>query len=113
MLATDFLTKQDAEYIIGIRREIHRHPGLGFDVEHTLGIIQRELDAMGIPHTREYGKGSLVGFVGKEGGFTIAIRADIDALPLQEKTGLPYASGNPRHSARACVRPAVRCGKAG
>ena len=92
MLATDFLTKQDAEYIIGIRREIHRHPELGFEQEHTLGIIRRELDSMGIPYTGEYGKGSLVGFVGKDSGFTIAIRADIDALPLQEKTGLPYAS---------------------
>lgn len=92
MLATDFLTKQDAEYIIGIRREIHRHPELGFEQEHTLGIIRRELDSMGIPHTGEYGKGSLVGFVGKDSGFTVAIRADIDALPLQEKTGLPFSS---------------------
>ncbi|MBQ6798510.1 MAG: amidohydrolase [Oscillospiraceae bacterium] len=92
LLAKDFFTPQDAEYIISVRREIHRHPELGFDTEHTLGIIERELNAMDIPYTRKYGKGSLVGYVGKDEGFTVAIRADIDALPLQEKTGLPFSS---------------------
>jgi len=92
MFAKDYLTQQDAEYIIGIRRELHRHPELGFDLDNTVKVVVRELEAMGIPYTLEYARGSVVGFVGKADGFTIGIRADMDALPLQEKTGLEYSS---------------------
>jgi len=41
MLAKELYKPQDAEYIIGIRREIHRHPELGFDTEHTVEILER------------------------------------------------------------------------
>ena len=92
MFAKDYLTQQDAAYIIGIRREIHRHPELGFDLDNTVKIVTRELTAMGIPYSLDFARGSVVGYVGKPDGFTIAIRADMDALPLQEKTGLDYSS---------------------
>ena len=114
MLATQFLTKQDAEYIISIRREIHRHPELGFDQDRTLAILERELQAMDIPYTKEYSRGSLVGYIGKKDGFTIAIRADIDALPLQEKTGRPYASESDgvMHACGHDAHPAMLLGTA-
>lgn len=92
MFAKDYLNEQDSAYIIGIRREIHRHPELGCDLPNTVSIVKRELDSMGIPYTEQFGKGSVVGYIGKPDGFTIAIRADMDALPLQEKTGLDFSS---------------------
>ena len=86
----------DKDYILSIRRELHRYPELAFDLPKTLALIRRELDAMGIPYTEEYGKSSIVAFINPGcKGFSIALRADTDALPLTEKTGLPYASEHP------------------
>ena len=48
MLAKAYLKEQDSDYIISIRREIHRHPELGFELPNTVRVIRRELDAMGI-----------------------------------------------------------------
>ena len=84
------------EYLVAIRRELHRFPGVGFDVPKTCAIIERELDAMGIEHTREYGPLSVVAEIGPRGNVpVIAFRADMDALPVEEKTGLPFASEHP------------------
>ena len=83
----------DKEYVLSIRRELHMHPEIGFDLPMTTALIRRELDALGIPYTEQYGKSSIVGFINPESsGFSIGLRADTDALPLTEKTGLPYAS---------------------
>lgn len=82
----------DKEYIIKVRRELHKHPEVGFDLPKTLAIIKRELDDMGIPYTDKYGKSSLVGTLAKGRGKVIALRADIDALPIKEETGLDFAS---------------------
>ena len=90
------LPQVDLDYIIRIRREIHRHPEIGFDLPNTLKIIRRELDEMGIPYTEKYGKSSIVATINPDcKGKTIAIRADTDALPIQEETGLPFASECP------------------
>ena len=94
--AADFFRPEDSDYIISVRREIHRHPELGFDLDNTMAIVERELDAMGIPHTREFGPGSVVGFINYDcEGKTLALRADMDALPVNEETGVEYASEIP------------------
>ena len=86
----------DQEYIINLRREIHEYPELGFDLPKTLAVIRRELDALQIPYTQQYGRSSIVGFLNPGcKDYTIGIRADMDALPLTEKTGLPYTSKHP------------------
>ena len=86
----------DKEYIIALRHELHAYPELEFDLPRTLAVVRRELEAMGIPYTEGYGRSSIVGFLNPGcRDFTIGIRADMDALPLTEKTGLPYASRNP------------------
>lgn len=86
----------DKEYILSLRRELHMYPELEFELPKTLALIRRELEAMGIPYTEEYGKSSIVAFINPEcKGFSIALRADTDALPLTEKTGLDYASRHP------------------
>lgn len=83
----------DKEYIIKVRRELHRVPEVGFDLPETLAIIRRELNSLGIEYTEKYGKSSIVGYIGRGRGCKVlALRADIDALPIPEETGLPYAS---------------------
>ena len=86
----------DKEYILALRHEIHEYPELRFDLPRTLAVVRRELDALGIPYTEKYGKSSIVGYLNPDcKEFTIGIRADMDALPLTEKTDLPYASKIP------------------
>lgn len=90
------LESVDKEYILSLRRELHMYPELGFELPKTLALIRRELEKMEVPYTEEYGKSSIVAFLNPEcKGFSIALRADTDALPLTEKTGLPYASKHP------------------
>lgn len=86
----------DKEYILSLRRELHMYPELEFELPKTLALIRRELDALGIPYTEDYGKSSIVAFLNPQcKGFSIALRADTDALPLTEKTGLPFSSKHP------------------
>ena len=86
----------DKQYIIDIRRELHQIPEVGFDLPKTLSVVRRELEKIGLPYTEEFGTSSIVATLNQGvGNKTIAIRADIDALPIQEETGLPYASTHP------------------
>ena len=86
----------DKDYIISLRRELHRCPEVAFDLPRTLAIVRRELEALGIPYTERYGKSSIVGYLNPDGaGKTVALRADLDALPIAEQTGLPFASQIP------------------
>lgn len=83
----------DKEYIIALRREIHEYPEIGFDLPKTIAVVKRELDKLGIEYTEEYGKSSVVATINPDKkDFTIGIRADMDALLIQEKTDLPFKS---------------------
>ena len=83
----------DKEYIIALRREIHEYPEIGFDLPKTIAVVKRELDKLGIEYTEEYGKSSVVATINPDKkDFTIGIRADMDALMIQEKTDLPFKS---------------------
>ena len=91
MLCSDTL-----DYMIALRREIHEYPEIGFELPRTLAVVHRELDKMGISYTGEFGKSSVVATINPDcKGPTIGIRADMDALPMQEETGLPFASKIP------------------
>jgi amidohydrolase len=83
--------------IAGWRQDIHRHPELLYDVRRTAGLVAEKLRSFGCDEVREgIGRTGVVGVVKGQGeGRTVALRADMDALPIQEKTGLPYASGVP------------------
>lgn len=94
MIAKEFITEEDLQYAIRIRREIHEHPELGFDLPNTTGIVKRELEKMGIAWHDHYCVGCVSCYIGS-GGKTLGMRADMDALPIEEKTGLPYASKIP------------------
>lgn len=80
-------------YAKALREELHQCPEIGFDLPKTLAIVHRELDAMGIAYTDKFCKSSVVGVINDEKkAFTIGIRADMDALPIQEVTEKPYKS---------------------
>jgi len=79
-----------------IYKDLHSHPELGFEEERTSKIVQEKLREYGVDeiHT-EIGKTGVVGIIkGKNGGGNrrIGLRADMDALPIKEDTGLPFAS---------------------
>ena len=83
----------DKEYIIALRHELHEYPEIGFDLPKTIAVVKRELDKLGIEYTEEYGKSSVVATINPDKkDFTIGIRADMDALLIQEKTDLPFKS---------------------
>ncbi len=80
------------ERAVDIRRDLHRHPELGFAEERTAAVVRRELDRLGIAWRACAGTGT-VGVIGAgKPGRRIAFRADLDALPMAEETGLPWAS---------------------
>lgn len=78
-----------------IFQEIHEHPELGNREEGTAALIRRRLETLGWEVTPVVGTGTVGLLRGGKSGPTIAIRADIDALPITEETGLPYASQTP------------------
>lgn len=84
----------EPEYI-KIRRYLHQHPELSFEEKNTTEFIKKELAAYGI---EVFNNGSCSGVIGvlkgAAPGKTIALRADIDALPVEENTGLEFASVN-------------------
>ncbi|SCK29726.1 M20 aminoacylase family protein [Vogesella sp. LIG4] len=82
--------------MIAVRRTIHAHPELSFEEVATSGLVAERLERWGYQVTRGLGVTGLVGTLKKGSGSTaIGIRADMDALPIHEDTGLPYASSLP------------------
>lgn len=80
------------DYLSAIRRELHRRPELALREYETACVIERELDKAGVAYQR-IGETGVLGVVrGRGEGGTIALRTDIDALPIQEETGASYRS---------------------
>ncbi|MFQ5623719.1 MAG: M20 aminoacylase family protein [Paracoccaceae bacterium] len=81
------------------RRDLHQHPELQFDTHRTAGIVADRLRAFGCDEVAEgIGRTGVVGVIrGRQtaSGRVIGLRADMDALPIYEATGLPYASETP------------------
>lgn len=86
-----------AEEITQIRRSIHRHPETGWKEENTSALIRKKLAEYGVDKIMCPAPTAVVALIqGRAGeGRCVALRADIDALPIMEETGLPYASENP------------------
>ncbi|ASJ72520.1 amidohydrolase [Granulosicoccus antarcticus] len=82
--------------IIQWRRDIHRHPELGYDVQRTAGFVAQKLRSFGFDEVVEgVGKTGVVGVIrgrSHESGKIIGLRADMDALPIVEASGAPWSS---------------------
>ena len=84
------------EYTRTMRRDFHAHPELGFHEFRTAGIVAKELTALGLEvHTGVGGTGVVAILEGAKPGPVILVRADMDALPINEETDASYASLNP------------------
>ncbi len=79
------------------RRDIHAHPELAFCEIRTADLVAHELESMGIEVHRGLAKTGLVGVLRRGEGASIGLRADMDALPVHEETGLEYASKTQGH----------------
>ena len=84
-----------APELIRIRRDIHQHPELSFQELRTAQLVADTLLEVGIEPQTEIGRTGVMAQIGTGSGPTIAIRADMDALPITENTGLPFQSQNP------------------
>ena len=94
--AYTLLKDGDEDYIIQIRRQLHQHPELGMDTAYSAQLVCGELGKMGIPFTRRYAENSVVGDLEIDPSLpTLALRADMDGLPVSEKNDIPYCSQNP------------------
>ena len=88
------LVEAQKDWMVDIRRRLHRIPERGFAEVKTQRVIMETLNALGIPYTTE--RTWVVGVI--EGGLpgeVVALRADMDALPLEEPEGLPFRSEHP------------------
>ncbi len=82
------------EDLIRWRRTIHQHPELGFQEFKTAELVAEVLRSLGLRVMTNVGKTGVVGYLG-EGKPVVVLRADMDALPIQEANDVPYASQMP------------------
>ena len=82
--------------LIARRRDLHQHPEIAFEEVRTAGIVARELNALGMEVRTGVGKTGVIGVLeGAHDGPTVLVRADMDALPIQEENQFEYASTVP------------------
>lgn len=101
----------DNEYLVSLRRELHMYPELRWELPRTAALVKRELDRIGVEYVADaYGPNTIVATINPEkNGFTIGMRADMDALPIQENNydrpyrsridGVMHACGHDAHTA--------------
>lgn len=91
------LLKESEEFfdiILNERRKLHQNAETGFDLDNTVAFVKEELLSMGI-NPIDCGKSGIVALIGgKKSGKVFLLRADMDALPIQEQTDIPFASKN-------------------
>lgn len=87
--------------LVAWRRDFHRHPEVAFQEVRTSAVIREFLEGLGLPVRSAGGTGLVAVLEGKPGGKTVALRADMDALPVQEEGEKEYRSLN-RGAAHAC-----------
>lgn len=83
-------------HMVALREELHRHPELEFDLPRTQALIKKELETLGLEVHTGFATSGLVGILrGGKPGANVMLRADMDALPVQEAADVPYASQEP------------------
>ncbi len=84
--------KKISDWIIDIRRELHKHPELMYEEIKTSALVRRELDNLGISYRSPIAKTGVLASIGNGNGPCVALRADMDALPIHEETDVPFRS---------------------
>ena len=91
-------SREELDYVRAIRRELHRFPEVGTDLPRTRALVLRELGKLNLSVREDVGGGIVADLDGTQGAPRIALRADMDALPMQEESGLEFASEIPGQS---------------
>jgi amidohydrolase len=90
------LSRELFSSLVKLRRELHQYPEMAYTEYKTSGVVARELKKLGIEVKKGVAKTGVVALLNKnKKGKTVALRADMDALPVTERTGLPFKSKNP------------------
>ncbi len=92
MTEIERLAREYEDEIIRIRHDLHRIPELSFKEYKTASYIRQRLDALRIPYTAVCGTGIVAVINGSRPGRTVLLRADIDALPIEEESGVEFSS---------------------
>lgn len=90
------LIRQELDGLIAIRRDLHAHPEIMYEEHRTSGVVQRELERAAVPFVAGLAGGTgVLGHLPGTSERAIGLRADMDALPIEEETDLPYRSTIP------------------
>jgi amidohydrolase len=94
---TQVATRIDAMYpwLDGVYKDLHAHPEIAFQEVRTAGKLAGEMRKLGFEVTEKVGKTGIVAVLRNGAGPTVLVRTELDGLPMEEKTGLPYASRGP------------------
>jgi len=105
------LVDEDEQRLVEIFKQLHANPELGFQEVQTAGLIAKEFRALGYETHTGIGKTGVVGILKNGPGPVVMFRSDMDALPVLEETGLPYASRATGTSASGSLVPVMHaCG---
>lgn len=88
------LAQEIQQEIVSWRRHLHKIPELGLHLPQTAAFVKEKLDQWGIDYITYDDNSGIVALIGNPGKRVLALRADMDALPIKEETGLDYASEN-------------------
>ena len=92
----EVVTPQERERLVEVRRRIHQHPELAYEEQATARLVRERLEALGFdPRTGVAETGVVAELAGSQPGPRIMLRADLDALPVQELNDVPYRSQHP------------------
>lgn len=90
------LAQAEFEHVVQLRRTLHAHPELAFEEHQTAALVAQELTRLGIPYRTGIAQTGVVGIIeGEQPGPILALRADMDALPILEANDVPYCSTIP------------------
>ena len=80
--------------LVQIREHLHAHPELSFQEWETSKFIKKQLQELNIPYTENWAKTGIIATIGKSSKRVVGLRADMDALPIEEENEVAYRSKN-------------------
>ncbi len=99
--AIEASVESNYDHLDALYKDIHAHPEIAFQEVKTAAKLAAEMRALGFEVTEQVGKTGLVAIYKNGTGPTVMVRTELDALPMEEKTGLPYASHDKTDLGRA------------